>query len=562
MKRGLRFAIRNFRPCRPTSPVTGARTVLLRCQKSVRLLALLAPLLAILLLAAGCRLPQSQSQIEVHIQADGEKQTIQVEEGSTVAEALRAAGLEAGSLDRLEPPSFQVLQEGDTIRLIRVQESFETKQTVIPFERQIVRSESLPEGETRLIQPGVNGLAETTYRRLIEDDVEVSNTPVKTVILQEAVPEIVMTGTQAAYAPLEIPGRIAYLIGGNAWLMEGSTANRRPLVTSGDLDGRVFSLSPKGDWLLFSRKSDKPLDQEINTLWAVSTINANAKPIDLGISNIIHFAAWVPGQVTVVSCSTVEPRTTAPGWQANNDLLIIDFGETGWVNRPEKVVEANAGGIYGWWGTAFAWSNDGKRLAYARPDGVGLVEIEKGTFQPLADITPLQTRSDWAWIPGLAWGSDSRTLYYLYHAPPPSLISPEESPYFDLYAVSLTGGANVRLLPQTGMFAAPAVSPSQPLGNELGYQVAYLQAIFPAQSNSSRYRLVVMDRDGSNRRTLFPPTDAPGLEPQTPVWSPLDRDGKAFLAVLYDGNLWLIESASGAYRQVTGDGLIGRIDWK
>lgn len=479
-----------------------------------------------------------------------------------MAEALKSVGLEAGPLDRTDPPAFEILQDGDTIRLIRVSESFETQQVIIPFERQIVRSESLPEGETRLLQPGINGLEEITYRRVLEDGIEVSNAPVKTIILKEPVPEIIMAGSQAAYAPLSIPGRIAYLIGGNAWIMEGSTANRRPLITSGDLDGRVFSLSPKGDWLLFTRKSDKPLDQEINTLWVMSTTNASAKPIDLRVSNIVHYAGWVPGQITVVSYSTVEPRTTAPGWQANNDFFKLDFGETGWVSKPEKVLEASAGGIYGWWGTTFAWSNDGKRLAYARPDGIGLVDLEKGSFQPLFEITPLQTRSDWAWIPALAWGNDQRTIYFVNHAPPPSLVSPEESPYFDLNALVLNSGTSLRLIPQTGMFAFPAASPGRPMGAEIGYQVAFLQAIFPNQSDTSRYRLVVMDRDGSNRRVLFPPADALGLEPQTPVWSPVDHQGNLFLAVLYHGNLWLIDSASGACNQVTGDGLISRLDWK
>lgn len=519
-------------------------------------------LLTLIFLLSGCRSPQAISQITVTIQTDGQTQTLQIEAGSTVAEALKSAGLEVGSLDRVDPPAFEVLQDGETVRLIRVSESFETQQVTIPFERQIVRSESLPEGETRLLQPGVNGLQEVTYRHVLEDGVEVSSAPVKTVILKEAIPEIVMTGIQAAYAPLDIPGRIAYLIGGNAWLMEGSTADRRPLITSGDLDGRIFSLSPKGDWLLFTRKSARPLDQEINTLWVISTTRSNAQPIDLGVANIVHYAGWVPGQITVVSYSTVEPRTTAPGWQANNDFFILDFGETGWVNKPQKILEANAGGIYGWWGTTFAWSNDGKRLAYARPDGIGLVDVEKGLLRPLFEMTPLQTRSDWAWIPGLSWGNDQRTIYFVNHAPPPSLVSPEESPYFDMNALALTSGANMRLIPQVGMFALPAVSPARPLGIEIGYQIAFLQAVFPTQSDTSRYRLVVMDRDGSNRRVLFPPADAPGLEPQTPVWSPVDKQGNLFLAVLYQGNLWLIDSTSGAYSQVTGDGLISRIDWK
>jgi hypothetical protein len=73
----------------------------------------------------------------------------------------------------------------------------------------------------------------------------------------------------------------------------------------------------------------------------------------------------------------------------------------------------------------------------------------------------------------------------------------------------------------------------------------------------------VMDRDGSNRQALFPAEGLPGLEVQTPLWSPAPgAGGSDFIAVMYQGNLWLVDSASGAAQQVTGDGLITRMDWK
>jgi hypothetical protein len=114
------------------------------------------------------------------------------------------------------------------------------------------------------------------------------------------------------------------------------------------------------------------------------------------------------------------------------------------------------------------------------------------------------------------------------------------------------------------MFAYPAVSNLYSSTREREYQIAYLQAIFPEQSETSRYRVVVMDRDGSNRRTVFPANDAPGLEPQTPVWAPdviLGQSGD-FIAVVYQGNLWLVDSGNNQAYQVTGDGLVTRIDWK
>lgn len=517
-------------------------------------------LLALLLtfsLLTGCRSPQVTSEnITISINADGASRNVTVPAGSTVTQAIQASDITVGNLDKVEPPLYTVLSNGDTVSITRVKEVFETEQQIIPFEKQVVRNESLPEGETRLVQAGSNGTQELTYRRVLENDIEISKNVVKSVILQEAVPEIVMVGAQSSFAPLPIPGKMAYLAGGNAWIIDTSTANRTPLVTTGDLDGRIFKLSPNGTYLLFTRKSTKPADKEINTLWAVKT--AGGKPINIGASNVVHFAGWIPNSNSLMY-STVEPRSTAPGWQANNDLYrySITTGER------RKVLDASSGGVYGWWGSTYAFSSDGK-LAYARPDGIGLVDIDGKYIKPLLDIVPLNTHSDWAWLPALAWGADGNTLYFTSHAPPPSLVSEEDSPYFDISATSVATNATVQLVEQTGMFSYPSSSVVHRSTREKEYQMAYLQAIFPAQSETSRYRVVVMDHDGSNRRTIFPANDAPGLEPQTPVWAPDAINGQSgdFIAVVYQGNLWLVDSGNSQAYQVTGDGLVTRIDWE
>lgn len=180
------------------------------------------------------------------------------------------------------------------------------------------------------------------------------------------------------------------------------------------------------------------------------------------------------------------------------------------------------------------------------------------------DVIPLNTHSDWAWLPSIAWGADGKSLYFVSHAPPPSLVNEEDSPFFDISATSFESNASVQIVQQTGMFAYPSVSPLRSSSRERGYQIAYLQAILPSQSETSRYRVVVMDRDGSNHRAVFPPSDAPGLEPQTPAWAPDVIEGQTgdFLAVVYQGNLWLVDSGNSQAYQVTGDGLVTRIDWK
>jgi hypothetical protein len=198
-------------------------------------------------------------------------------------------------------------------------------------------------------------------------------------------------------------------------------------------------------------------------------------------------------------------------------------------------------------------------MAYARPDSVGLVDLENGKLLPIIELLPFQTHSDWAWVPGLGWAADHSILYTVIHQPMSGVENNEASPVFDLTAVPLDTPAQVNLIPQSGMFSYPIPSPIQ--NNR--FTVAYLQSIFPDRSDTSRYRLVLMEQDGSNRSSVFPPEGSAGLEPQKVSWSPLPSDGAAlWVALIYQGNLFLINSQTTQTQQITGDGSINRIDWQ
>ncbi len=518
--------------------------------------------LSIILLLAGillvsCNAPQmKQGSITVSVTVDGKTTNIEVAAGSTVEDALKAAGIVPGALDRSNPPSYTLLNDGSKAQLIRVHEEFTVDQVVIPYEHQQLHNESLPIGEEFSLQTGQNGLKEITTRRVFEDGVEVSSNVVKTVVLKEALPQITMVGVQKPFAPFPIPGRLAYLQDGNAWVMEGTTANRRQVVSTNDLDGRVFSLSPDGSWLLFTRRSED--EENINTLWVAKVEEGSDEMIDLDVANVVHFADWKPDSVLTVAFSTVEPRSAAPGWQANNDLGLITFSSSGFVRRLPPILEANSGGLYGWWGTDFAWAPDGLQLAYARSDSIGVIDLQTGEQRTIFEITPLQTFGDWAWVPGISWGSDGNVLFSEEHHPP------AESQAFDLMAVSLAASNPLVIASQVGMFAYPVPSPIRELtSGESAYRLAYLQAIFPSQSETSRYRLMIMDRDGSNRHALFP-VEGAGVEPQRVEWSPKPLEGRAdnAIAFLNQNNLWMVDATNGEAWQVTGDGLTSRIDWK
>jgi hypothetical protein len=182
------------------------------------------------------------------------------------------------------------------------------------------------------------------------------------------------------------------------------------------------------------------------------------------------------------------------------------------------------------------------------------------------EIVPYKTQGDWAWMPGVGIGPLGNVIFTVDHASQDDSQVTEESPVFDLVAIPLTGGGVRTLVDDVGMFAYPLTSPvtAKPTG-EASFRVAYLQAIFPEQSATSNYRVNVMDRDGSNQQVIFPPPDRPGLEPSNGwgAWSPNPglENGYYPLAVIYQGDIWILEPETGFAWQVTGDGRVQGLDW-
>ena len=521
-------------------------------------------LFAVLLIFAfllGCSAKSEgiNPSLTVLIQSDGKETNVLSTTGQTVQEVLSDNGIILNNLDRVEPPSYSVLSEPTTIQVVRVTEKFESEESSIPFERQTVQNESLKEGQTLLIQAGENGILQTTYRIVSEDGKETSRTVFTQTIVKSETPEIIMIGIQAISNPISINGKLVYIIAGNAWIMEGTTGNRRSLVTTGDLDGYVFSLSSDGKWLLFSRRSSSPA-QKINTLWLINISEGSNKPIDLSISNVIRSTQWIPNHDLMFSYTTIEPRSSAPGWQANNDLWIVTLNPDGTPAKKEQTLDSNCGGLYCWWGIQYLWSPNGQMLAYSLPDQIGLVNFSGKKLDPLVSILPYDTHADWAWLPSFTWSSDNSTLYFVNHLSSEAESDPESSPIFHLYAVLVNSQKFMELVDNVGMFATPS---SENQINLLHTSVLYFKAIFPDQSATSRYHLAIMGQDGSNQRIIFPSEGMEGMEPKAVVWSPIvTGQNSRMIALLYKGNLWFIDITTGATEQITGDGLISVIDWK
>ena len=156
-------------------------------------LAILLSLLAFAL--GGClspRISQSDVNLSVSLTADGETKTLQVTSGSKIQQVLETAGITLGALDKVEPPAYSVVSDSLPIRVVRGREEFKTEQSIIAFERQTVRNESMPLGETRMIQSGENGLEEFVYRSYYQDGQLVNTNIFRSTILKQALPEITM----------------------------------------------------------------------------------------------------------------------------------------------------------------------------------------------------------------------------------------------------------------------------------------------------------------------------------------------------------------------------------
>lgn len=515
------------------------------------ILALILAVELLTLLACGPAEP-----MQVTIVVDGGQRVVQTT-GATVRDILAENGVTLGELDRVEPDLWVETTPDMAIIVVRVEEKLDAIREIVPFRHKTVKSEAMAEGETRLIQAGANGEVEITYRVIMEDGMEVSRNELRRATISPAVDEIVVVGTHGAIVSVPISGTITYISAGNAWLMREASGGRRPLTSEGDLDSRVFALSPDGRQLLFTRSGGTDPAAPLNTLWVITTTVLGEKAQPVGLEGL-NYGEWSSDGSRFVY-STAERTEGSPGWKAKNDLWIASFTETGTSPLSvTQVLSPSAESVYSWWGINYAWSPDGHYFAYAEADEVGLIDAVSGERAPLIQFPVYHTYGEWVWTSGLSWSPDSRFIACVVHGPSETgEESPEDSPVFDLWVVSTDGQVKVKLVSQAGMWAAPHWSPIRQTSDRQESSIAYGRAQEPYNSQLGLYDLYLMDRDGSNELRLFPSGDELGLEAPQMAWSPNGDQ----LVIAHNGNLYRLDLADGQLRQLTADGESGHPRW-
>jgi resuscitation-promoting factor RpfB len=530
-----------------------------------RLLSIPVLVILITLTATSCtNVPEIQPMV-VSLVVDGQERAYPKTDPITIDQFLREAEVELGPLDRVNPPLVTQISDGMRVEVVRVQVEEQCEEVEIPYREITTLYEGLQPGEQREQQAGRNGVEQVCYRVEIANGQPGDRAAVRRSIVSNPQDRIIFVGPTTELEPVPINGTLAYISNRNVWILRGSSTNRRPLTSTGDLDQAVFSLTADGRQLLFSRTRDASLNAFNNQLWLIADTTLDSPtPLPLTPQDVLY-AEWVPERSNTFSYSRAESSQAAPGWRALNDLWITRIDPfTGTEIDIEQVLPESGGGLLGWWGMEYFWAPDGQRLAWVQSNSVGLVDFENGTLNtPLIEFPLLNPLSDWSWRTTVSWAPDSSLIATTVHGPPVGSESPETSPVFNITVVAADGTFTANMLDSAGIWSTPRYSPElRSVEGDFprGY-IAYLRAREPYESINGEYDLIVADRDGSNARVIFPPEDQPGLTAQQYAqdftWSP---DGRQ-IALIYRGNLWVVDVQTRISHQLTLDGGASKPLW-
>jgi uncharacterized protein YabE (DUF348 family) len=121
----------------------------------------------------------------------------------TVAELLKEKNIKLAKDDQLQPAPQTKIAAGIQVYIIRSGTQIDVKEEVLPMPVETINDPSLSFGTSAIRQRGSNGRQVVTYQVNLQNGVEVSRTPIQTVIVQQAVKQIVVKGTAPVSGSLQ-----------------------------------------------------------------------------------------------------------------------------------------------------------------------------------------------------------------------------------------------------------------------------------------------------------------------------------------------------------------------
>lgn len=487
------------------------------------------------LLACACSPARQGGDLLVTLLADGSERAILLPASTTVSSLLSQADVDLGPLDRIEPPLPTMLLDGMRVTIVRVLEEERCERRAIPFQR--VGPVASAGGAAQRVQAGLPGEEERCYQVRFEDGIERERVETSRVIIREARDEVWREDLQTEVEPLAFAGTLVWLSDGDAWLARGDSGQLRQLTRDRRLDGRVLSLSSDGRRLLFTQEMADGRDAALsNALWLMPDLDVPDFALRLLPENVLH-AEWNPGSAT-------EFAWTDSAADNRVSLVRID-PDTGEFLSFRELSAPQPGGGAPSGVTRFNWSGDGRQLAWAQGDSIGIMDRSGDDVTLLSGATGVKSASTPCAGRVPVWSPDGRFIVVGLTA---SADTPSSLSVFDLQ-----GEWRIPLATRVGPCPAPAWAPLRDSG-----LLAHLRARVPDRPTSrAGHDLMILDRDGSNERTLFPEAGQPGLEAQQVVWS---VDGR-MLAFTWQEQLWLVDVASGEASPFPFAGSVTGIEW-
>ena len=168
-----------------------------RSRCAMTALCVVATLAACLAVAAN-RTDVAQAQASVHdvtIQADGTERRVRTTQ-ATVGATLKEAGVEIGPADRIYPKPNVRLQDGITIRVVRVVDKVIRQDEPIAFTTRRKASDEIRPGLTKVISEGERGLKHLYYRVRCEDGVVKQRKLIRAEVAVKPKDRIILVGTR------------------------------------------------------------------------------------------------------------------------------------------------------------------------------------------------------------------------------------------------------------------------------------------------------------------------------------------------------------------------------